>query len=327
MPSPMNEDAATLVPDARRMLQLALATLWLLDGVLQLQSLMFTSGVNGFSGMLHSAALGNPGPVARSIEWSSTLVGHHAQVANAGFALLQISLGMGIAWRPTLRVALGASIAWSIVVWWFGEGLGGILRGHAAPLGGGPGAVLFYALLAILLWPRAQRGTRASTVAAQAIGSPAARVVWAGVWLALATLSVLGASRSPGQASSLLRTLEPGEPGWLSSLDRQLASGLSGRGTVVAVVLCAVFCAIAIGGLLETGSQQVAILAAVVTALVIWVVGQNFGRTLETGATDPNSGPLLVLFSLAYWPQRRAVHRAPRRATGEARRGMAPGVA
>ncbi len=43
------------------------------------------------------------------------------------------------------------------------------------------------------------------------------------------------------------------------------------------------------------------ILAIVLTA-VIWVVGEAFGTILTGGATDPNSGPLLALLALAYWP-------------------------
>ena len=39
----------------------------------------------------------------------------------------------GIAWRPTLRLALGASIMWALGVWWLGEGLGGVLSGAAGP--------------------------------------------------------------------------------------------------------------------------------------------------------------------------------------------------
>ena len=35
---------------------------------------------------------------------------------------------------------------------------------------------------------------------------------------------------------------------------------------------------------------------------MIWVVGQAFGAILAGGATDPNSGPLLALLALAYWP-------------------------
>ena len=76
---------------------------------------------------------------------------------NTIFATIQLLLGLGIAFRPTVRVALAASVAWSLGVWWFGEGLGGVLSGGASPLNGAPGAVILYALLAVLLWP-ADRG-------------------------------------------------------------------------------------------------------------------------------------------------------------------------
>jgi hypothetical protein len=39
-------------------------------------------------------------------------------------------------------------------------------------------------------------------------------------------------------------------------------------------------------------------------AIVIWVVGEGFGMILAGGATDPNSGPLLMLLALTYWPLR-----------------------
>src|ERR1700748_1553226 len=93
-------------PDIRRLLQLALAGLWLLDGVLQYQAFMFSKGV---SDMLADLASGNPGVVARPISWDATLVGHHVVLLNAVFATVQLLLGIGIAWRPTVRVALAAS--------------------------------------------------------------------------------------------------------------------------------------------------------------------------------------------------------------------------
>lgn len=46
------------------------------------------------------------------------------------------------------------------------------------------------------------------------------------------------------------------------------------------------------------------LVVAIVTAAVIWVVGENFGGILAGGATDPNSGPPLILLALAYWPVR-----------------------
>jgi hypothetical protein len=36
--------------------------------------------------------------------------------------------------------------------------------------------------------------------------------------------------------------------------------------------------------------------------LLIWVAVQNLGGILAGGATDPNSGPLVVLLALIYWP-------------------------
>jgi len=50
--------------DARRALQLALAGIWLLDGVLQYQSFMYTSA---FAKMLAATADGNPSVVGRPI--------------------------------------------------------------------------------------------------------------------------------------------------------------------------------------------------------------------------------------------------------------------
>jgi hypothetical protein len=41
---------------------------------------------------------------------------------------------------------------------------------------------------------------------------------------------------------------------------------------------------------------------AVVIAGVIWVIGEAFGMIMAGGSTDPDSGPLLALLALAYWP-------------------------
>ena len=124
-------------PDVRLLLQLGLAGIWLLDALLQYQAFMFSKG---FSQMLAGTASGNPGVVASPITWDATLVGHHAVLLNALFATIQLLLGIGIAWRPTVRVALAASIAWSLGVWWFGEGLGMVLTGDVSPVSGAPGA-------------------------------------------------------------------------------------------------------------------------------------------------------------------------------------------
>ena len=124
--------------DPRRVLQLLLAATWLLDGLLQYQSFMYTAA---FAQMLEGTAAGNPGVIARPVNWNAALVEHHLVLLNTVFATIQLLLGLGIAYRPTVRLALAASIAWSLAVWWFGEGLGGVLSGAASPVSGAPGAV------------------------------------------------------------------------------------------------------------------------------------------------------------------------------------------
>jgi hypothetical protein len=58
-----------------------------------------------------------------------------------------------VLWRPTVKAALVGSVAWSLAVRWLGEGLGGLFTGTASPITGAPGAVLLYALIAVLAWP------------------------------------------------------------------------------------------------------------------------------------------------------------------------------
>ena len=158
-PAGHGDPDAAARPDVRRALQLGLAAIWLLVGVLQYQSFMYTKA---FGQMLAGTAAGNPSVIARPITWDATLVEHHLVLINTIFATIQILIGLGIAFRPTVRPALAVSIAWAIGVWWFGEGLGGVLNGVASPLNGAPGAVIIYALLAVLLWPADRRRPRPS---------------------------------------------------------------------------------------------------------------------------------------------------------------------
>ncbi len=293
-------------PGWRRSLQLMLATVWLLDGVLQLQPFMFTRGSNGFSGMLAGTAAGNPHWVGSSITWNANIVDHHAAATNAVFALIQLLLGLGIAWRPTVKPTLAASVAWSLGVWWFGEGLGGILHGNGTPLSGGPGAVLFYALLAVLLWPPASDDAY-PFAAAGGIGAGPAKAVWAVTWCAMALLSLFGSGRSPDGVHDTITGLAQSQPGWIQIIDSHAASAVAHDGLVVAVVFAVLCVAIGLGIYLGPTMTKVVVMVAIVVALVIWVVTENFGMILPGGATDPNSGPLLVLLALSYWPVRQSV--------------------
>jgi hypothetical protein len=292
--------AAGATIDARRALQLALASVWLLDGVLQYQSFMYSKA---FAQMLAGTADGNPSVIARPITWDASLVEHHLALVNTVFATIQLLLGLGIAFRPTVRPALAASVAWALGVWWFGEGLGGVLSGAASPLNGAPGAVILYALLAVLLWP-SDRGTPAPFTAARTVGVQVARALWLVLWLSLAWFALTPANRAPQAVSGMVSNMESGQPGWLAAIDRGAASLVGGQGLATSVVLAVAFVVIAAGVYLPRPAAKAALALAIVVALVIWVVAEGFGMILAGGATDPNSAPLLVLLALAYWPLR-----------------------
>ena len=293
-------EAARGTPDVRRLLQLALAGIWLLDGLLQYQSFMFS---NAFSQMLAGTASGNPGAIARPVTWDATLIQHHNVLLNSIFATIQLLLAIGIAWRPTVRVALAASIAWSLGVWWFGEGLGMVLTSSASPVNGAPGAVIIYALLAVLLWPT-DRTASAPFTAARAVGAPVARALWLVLWLSLAYFALLPGNRTSQGLNSMIAGMESGEPSWLASIDRGAAALVAHQGLAASIVLAAALVIIAVGVYLPSPAIKASLVLAIVVAAVIWVFGEAFGTIMTGGATDPNSGPLLILLALTYWPIR-----------------------
>jgi hypothetical protein len=298
--------------DLPRALQLGLAAMWLLDGVLQFQPFMYT---RAFTQMLASSAAGNPSFIARPITWDANLVQGHLAPLNTTFATVQLLLGLGIAIRPTVRPALAASVAWSLAVWWLGEGFDGILGGSSSPVGGAPGAVVLYALLAVLLWPVGRPGAPPPFAAAGAVGARAARALWLVLWLSLAFFALTPANRAPGALSGALTDAAAGEPAWLAGLDKHAAALVAGQGLAASVLLAVVFVMIAAGVFLPRRAARAAIALAIVVAALIWVIGQALGMILATGATDPNSGPLLILLALAYWPAGAPAVPAPRPAT------------
>ena len=313
-------EAARGTPDTRRLLQLTLAGIWLLDGVLQYQAFMFSKG---FSDMISGTASGNPRAVASPITWNASLVQHHLVLLNTIFATIQLLLGIGIAWRPTVRVALAASIAWAVGVWWFGEGLGMVLTSAASPVNGTPGAVIIYALLAVLLWPADRPGRLAPFTAARAVGAPVARALWLVLWLSLAYFALLPGNRAPQALHDMIAGMEDGEPGWLAALDRGAASLVAHQGLAASVVLAIALVIVAVGVYLPARYARGTLVLAIVIAAVIWVFGEAFGVIMTGGGTDPNSGPLLALLALAYWPARAAATAPSRTFPAGAGEGMA----
>ena len=55
-------------------------------------------------------------------------------------------------------------------------------------------------------------------------------------------------------------------------------------------------------GVWNRGLIRPALIVAAIAAGVIWVAGEQFGAIFTGQATDPNTGPLLILIAAAFWP-------------------------
>jgi hypothetical protein len=310
----------------RRVLQLCLAGLWLLDGVLQVQVFMFG---RGFADSVADAAGGNPALIAGPVSWASRLIGAHGSLATIAIAVIEVLLGLGIAWRPTVRLALAASVAWSLGVWWLGEGLGGLLTPDANLIAGAPGAVIIYAMLAVVLWPAsagARQGT--GTGARTASGSrPAAKALWLLLWGGLAVVSLWQAAAAPEAIRRWITEMSAGQPRWLASADSAVAAALAHHGAQLSLALAGVLTVIAAAVFMPDRIRRAVLGVAGVLSVLVWTIGQGFGGVLTGMATDPNSGLLLLLTVAAYWPVRAAVATEARAVAAEARAVTAEALA
>jgi hypothetical protein len=245
---------------------------------------------------------GSPGLVSDPSHWAASLMAGHIALWNTLFALAQLAIAVGLLFRRTTRAALAGSIAWAVAVWWLGEGLGGVLAGPVSPLAGLPGAVILYALVALLVWPRrpVDSGAAAPSVAfASPLHRRGSQLVWSVLWLAFAFETLRPENRSPSGLSGVVNDSADGEPGWIKAITRS-AAGLAHHGTEASLLLAAAFILIAVSIFFPRLSRFGVVLAVVVSVLM-WSFGEAFGALATGQATDPNSGPALVLLALCFW--------------------------
>lgn len=296
-------EATTPLDRNRRHLQLALGVIWLIDAGLQFQPYMFTKSF--VVSTLEPTALGNPSIVAQPMLWADRFMLHDVAVWNSLFACIQLLIAIGLFRRRSVRLALAASVVWSLGVWWIGEGLGGVLSG-ATPVTGAPGAVILYALVAVLLYPpkvaRHSTGHTSSVSVGRRspLGGLAPNVLWAVLWGSFAYLLLLPANRAPHGLHNAVAAMASGEPGWIRSLDTGLASALGQHGTQTSAVL-AVLCVFVALGIFFPALVRPVVVLAITVSLAFWVA-EDFGGILTSQGTDVNSGPALVLLAMAYWP-------------------------
>ncbi len=291
---------------ARRVLRIGFGCLWVLDGLLQLQSSM-PLGLP--SNVIQPAANSSPDWVQHLVNSGVTIWSDHPVEAAAATVWIQLGLGIWLLVAPRgrwSRLGGAAGAAWGVLVWVFGEAFGGIFAPGLTWIFGAPGAVLFYCAAGVLI-----------ALPERAFFSPRLGRTVLGVGglflIGMATLQAWpGRGYWQGQGGTLnamVRTMaQTPQPTFLSSWLDSFAAFDSAHGW--GVNLFVVTSLAAIGVLFLTGRKRFVlggIIALVVLCLADWVLVEDLGFLGGLG-TDPNSMvPMALLFvcgylALAYLP-------------------------
>lgn len=284
---------------ARRWLQALLGFLWFVDGLLQIKPQMFTSDF--LTQVVLPTADGQPAWISDLVHFGVNLVSPHLVLWNELFAIVQIFIGLALMFQIQVRIALLASIVWSILVWSLGEGFGALFTGQALLLTGAPGAAVLYGFVSVAVWPRSQSCSQhTQQLASQLISQPAENQDWStfGAGFArysLAVLWLLGAGLQ-FQAAYLTNTglADAISVGWVSQL-------IGSHGMIVSAILAVI--QLVMGLLLLIGYRmRLAVWSSIVVSLVFWWVGQSFGQVFDPLSTDVNSGLVMALLSMCAFP-------------------------
>jgi cytochrome oxidase Cu insertion factor (SCO1/SenC/PrrC family) len=278
-------------PAGRRLLRIGFGILWLFDGLLQAQPAM-AAGLP--SQVIKPAADTSPGWVQHLVNWAGTSWSYHPIEAGAAAVWIQVGIGAWLLFAPAGRISrLGGlvSAGWGLVVWIFGEALGGLFApGLSFPLGA-PGAALIYCVAGLLLalpdrqWQTARLGRQLLAALGVFCLGMAVLQAWPGRG------SWQGAAH--GQLGSLAAMVasmaSTPQPGFLAGSLRGFQSFDVAHGFGVNLVLVVVLAAI--GAALLTGRPRpvrAALCAGALFCLAIWVIVQDLGFLGGLG-TDPNS--------------------------------------
>ncbi|MBV9257717.1 MAG: hypothetical protein JO215_06835 [Ktedonobacteraceae bacterium] len=284
---------------SQKRLRQLLGVLWLIDGLLQLQPLMFT--MNMVNGVMVPTVSNQPAPIAASLKWIIAVTTHNLVLINLLIAGVQIAIGILLISGLWVRGTIIASIVWALIVWYGGEGMSMLLTGQASILTGAPGAVLLYPLLGLLVYPRKEDQEQGL------IPRSAFRWILAGFWFFSALLQLQPYWWQQGQISQAIGGMvgQGGLNGFLVDPLLQRLSDVTAHSEVLLNSILIVVC-LALGLALvvvEEKQLRPVLIASIIVSFVIWWAAEGFGMIFTGMATDFNSGLLLVVMALACWPK------------------------
>jgi hypothetical protein len=283
-----------------RGVQIALGVIWLLDGLFQFKSFMFTHGI--VSEVFAPAAEKQWSIVAGPMKTFDNFYGRDLTLWNSLSGEIQVVIGLAlICSRRLVRPALVVSFAWSLVVWWFGEGFGGLTSNTMpSPLMGAPGAVILYALIGLLVYPTGREEGH-SPADLGPLGDRGGLVAWSALWALSAGLWLANVNRAKEATHEMIKGMAAASPHWLAKFQNSIGNHTHGHGMTIAVVLAIISVAVAVG--VWTPLRWPALAVGIVVSLAYWVLGQDLGGPFwSEGATDVNAGPLFILLAVSLFP-------------------------
>jgi len=291
-------------PLARRVLRIGFGLLWIVDGLLQLQSAM-PLGLP--PSVIQPAASSSPTWVQDVVHLGVRIWTDHPVQAAAAAVWLQVGIGSMLLLAPRgrwSRLAGLMAVGWGLIVWVFGEGFGGIFGEGSSWLLGTPGAVIFYCVAGALvaLPDRSWSSPRLGRLMLRAMGVFLVGMAVLQAWPGRGFWQGSARGTTPGTLSTMVRQMsQTAQPGFLSSTVRAFGNFDASNGW--AVNLFVVVALAAIGIAFCTADKRVvrpALYAAVALALSDWVLVQDFGVLGGVG-TDPNSMlPLALVWVSGY---------------------------
>lgn len=286
-------------PTARRLLRIGFGSLWVLDGLLQMQSSM-PLGLP--SGVIQPSAASSPAWVQHLVNSGATIWSNHPVQAATATVWIQLGLGVWLMVAPRgrwSRLGGAATVAWGLLVWVFGESFGGIFGPGLTWLFGAPGAVLFYCAAGVLI-ALPERAFSTARLGRIVIGLSGVFLIGMAVlqaWPGRGYWQGRG-----GTLTGMVRIMaQTSQPSFLSSWLSSFASFVSAHGW--AVNLFAVVSLAAVGGLFLSGRRRLVLgglIGLSVLCLADWVLVEDLGLLGGLG-TDPNSMlPMALLFVGGY---------------------------
>jgi hypothetical protein len=281
-----------------RGVQIALGLIWLLDGLFQFQSFMFTHGI--VTEVFEPAMHGQPSFIGEPMRTMDDFYGRDLTLWNSLSGEIQIAIGLGLmCGKRLLKPALAVSFAWALYVWWFGEGFGGLTSNTLpSPLMGAPGAVILYAFVGML-------------------GDRGGLYLWSGLWTISAGLWLANVNRAKEATHGMIAEMAEASPHWLARIQDSLAKHTAGHGGTIAIALAVVSLALAVG--VWTPLRWPALAIGIALSLAYWLYGQDLGGPFwAESATDVNAGPLFVLLAVTLLPVAQLAGSARSALSGEA---------